>query len=182
MNTIIEKIRAEIERLKEEAYNSISPDEPKYRTHYKVGKKELCEELLSFLSDIEKECEEKPTNQDLEKELARFYLKDLCGSEKDEIPEATLHHNFPIMWDDLRDIARHFAQWQKEKDNKELSEKIAAAYQLGLADKEKKMLKEAVEGKVFMSFAPGCNQRVVSTQDVDLPCETKVKLIIIKED
>ena len=50
-------------------------------------------------------------NQDLEKELARYYLKDLCGSEKDEIPEATLHHNFPIMWDDLRDIARHFAKW-----------------------------------------------------------------------
>jgi hypothetical protein len=34
------------------------------------------------------------------------------------------------------------AKWQKEQDEKELSEKIAAAYQLGLADKEKQMMKE----------------------------------------
>ena len=37
------------------------------------------------------------------------------------------------------------AKWQKEQDDKDLSEKIAAAYQLGLADKEKQMMKEAVE-------------------------------------
>lgn len=34
------------------------------------------------------------------------------------------------------------AKWQKEQDDKELSEKIAAAYQLGVKDKEKK----SVEG------------------------------------
>lgn len=33
------------------------------------------------------------------------------------------------------------AKWQKERDDKELSEKIAAAYQLGLTDKEKMMMK-----------------------------------------
>ena len=41
------------------------------------------------------------------------------------------------------------AKWQKEQDEKDLSEKIAAAYQLGLADKEKQMLSEAVEGTVY---------------------------------
>ena len=38
------------------------------------------------------------------------------------------------------------AKWQKEQDEKELSEKIAAAYQLGLADKEKQMMKNAKDG------------------------------------
>lgn len=42
------------------------------------------------------------------------------------------------------------------------------------------MMKEAVEGKVYMSFAPGHNQMVMA--DVDLPTNTKVKLIIVKED
>ena len=35
-------------------------------------------------------------------------MKDLCASEDDELTDATRHHHFPIMWDDLRDIARHF--------------------------------------------------------------------------
>ena len=37
----------------------------------------------------------------------------------------------------------------REQLMKELSEKIASAYQLGLADKEKQMMKEAVEARVF---------------------------------
>lgn len=51
----IEKIKSEIERLKNEAWDSILPDEPKYRTHWKVGKKEVCEEILSFITSLEKE-------------------------------------------------------------------------------------------------------------------------------
>lgn len=44
-------------------------------------------------------------------------------------------------------VARHFAEWQKEQNEKDLSEKIAAAYQLGL-DKEKQIMSRAVEGEV----------------------------------
>lgn len=55
-------------------------------------------------------------------------------------------------------IARHFANWQKEQ-----------------------MMKEAVEGRVFMSFAPGHNQVVMA--DVDLPTSTNVRVIVLpKED
>ena len=38
------------------------------------------------------------------------------------------------------------ATWQKEQDDKELSEKIAGAYQLGRKDEKEQMMKEAVEG------------------------------------
>ena len=48
-----EMIRAEIERLKNEAWDSILADEPKYRTHYKIGKKEMCDEILTFIDSIE---------------------------------------------------------------------------------------------------------------------------------
>ena len=49
------------------------------------------------------------------------------------------------------------AKWQKENDEKELSEKIASAYQLGLADKEKQMVKEAVEGEVMTTGFSTCD-------------------------
>lgn len=66
---------------------------------------------------------------------------------------------------------------------------FAAEYVIKLLDKafiagakwqREQMMEEAVEGKVFMSFAPGHNQMVMA--DVDLPTNTKVKLIIVKED
>ena len=43
------------------------------------------------------------------------------------------------------------------------------------------MMSEAVEGRVFMSFAPGHNQMVMA--DVDLPTNTNVRVIVLpKED
>lgn len=96
---LIQTIRAEIERRKEEAYNSILPDEPKYRTHYKVGKKELCEELLSFLSTLESE---EPVQDELEKEMDRFF----------ETMPVLEHEN--IFEDTFKNIARHFAKWGAE--------------------------------------------------------------------
>lgn len=42
------------------------------------------------------------------------------------------------------------------------------------------MLKDAVEGRVFMSFAPGHNQMVMA--DVDLPTNTKVRIVVLKAE
>lgn len=103
---IIQAIKAEIEGLKGICTAQIKAN-PGQAFPF-VMEMTGYDKVLSFLPTLESE---KPIIPDLEKELARFYLKDLCDSEKDEISEATLHHNFPIMWDDLRDIARHFAQW-----------------------------------------------------------------------
>lgn len=64
------------------------------------------------------------------------------------------------------------------------NEELRVAYMLGLNEgyelHRDEMMKDAVEGKVFMSFAPGHNQMVMA--DVDLPTNTKVRIIIVKED
>ena len=80
---------------------------------------------------------------------------------------------------DKRCVASKFTLKQPE------SEKIAAAYQLGLADKEKKMMKEAVEGEVARILG----SVIIDMGDVeddkilnDYKPGDKVKLIIIKED
>ena len=43
-----------------------------------------------------------------------------------------------------------------------------------------RMMEGAVEGKVFMSFAPGHNQMVMA--DVDLPTNTKVSIIVLPKE
>ena len=47
-----------------------------------------------------------------------------------------------------RDAFAKGARMQKEVDDKELSEKVSAAYQLGLADKEKQMNQEGLEEEI----------------------------------
>lgn len=93
------------------------------------------------------------------------------------------------IFSDLRGIARHFAKWQKEQDDKELSEKIASAYQLGLADKEKQMMKEAVEGHILGEIRNQEEKPYEIYAESDfLPLNgkfkmgDKVKIIIVKED
>lgn len=104
MNTIIEKIRAEVNKLPE-----------KHKGLYKqfgnsLGFIDGLDMVMKILSDLEKE--EKPS-EGLEEEIER-YLHSLgvgYGGWVDGMED-----------DDLRGIARHFAQWQKEKMMKEAVE------------------------------------------------------------
>lgn len=98
MNTIIEKIRAEVERLKETAKLM------KLST-YKSGWNSAMNAVLQLLSTLEKE--EKPMNQEgLEEEFIRYiYEKDAEVSERGESTYAQ---------EDLEDIAHHFAEWGAE--------------------------------------------------------------------
>ena len=75
------------------------------------------------------------------------------------------------------------AKWQAEQNDKDLSEKIAAAYQLGLANKEEQMMKEAVEGTVmdFSSNRPRPQVDVLLDPHKYHTGE-KVRIIIVKED
>lgn len=54
------------------------------------------------------------------------------------------------------------------------------AIKYGAEWQKSQMMEEAVEGRVFMSFAPGHNQMVMA--DVDLPTNTKVRILVLKEE
>ena len=68
------------------------------------------------------------------------------------------------------------------KEGKYLPESfvVRPAFKAGAKWQKSQMLKDAVEGRVFMSFAPGHNQMVMA--DVDLPTNTKVRIVILKEE
>ena len=77
-------------------------------------------------------------------------------------------------------------KWQKEQDDKELSEKIASAYQLGLADKEKQMLKEAVEGFVATHLTSEGTKVTVNSgylpKEMCIKPGDKVRIIVCKKE
>lgn len=85
-----------------------------------------------------------------------------------------------------RDAFIKGARLQKEVDDKELSEKVSAAYQLGLSDREKQMMKEAVEGEV-VSLVPERNYVKVERESIAKATSgfkegDKVKIIFVKEE
>lgn len=78
------------------------------------------------------------------------------------------------------------AEWMLEQCDKDLSEKIAAAYQLGLADKEKQMMSEAVDADVKLTLHDKTGDVSLYTgylpKELGIKCDDKVRIIIVKEN
>ena len=94
--------------------------------------------------------------------------------------------------DDLRELARHFAQWQKEQDEEiinaigDIPGDIEKAYNNGRKDMREQMMKEAVEARVcsgmegdkwIMTYVGDYESMIKLCKAGD-----KVRIIIIKED
>ena len=118
--------------------------------------------------------EEMPTeveSNELEEEAKRIWDENFNGGHFDVIG-----------YTDFLEFARHFAEWQKKRDEEDLTYKIAAAYQLGLSDRERKMMKGAVEAEEVGRNVTNCPIYLAK-----IPVDTtkhgdKVKLIIIPQD
>ena len=113
------------------------------------------------------------------------HLEDLDEAAREAATEVYTY-SFQGM-DDLIGLFKAGAKWQKEQDDKELSEKIAAAYQLGLADKEKQMMKDAVEGDIGMILHDKTADLFVRSKgylpkSLGIKCDDKVRIIIVKLD
>lgn len=83
-----------------------------------------------------------------------------------------------------RDAFAKGARMQKEVDDKELSEKVSAAYQLGLADKEKQMMKEARNHFVLRVLSDNTIKKMIELYNDEVDCKfgDRVRIIIIKEE
>ena len=92
---------------------------------------------ISKAIDIIQQPEQQSLPQELE-EAAEKYRRESYG--KSILPN--IDGPMPEYVGSVKDAFIAGAEWQKEQDEKELSEKIASAYQLGLADKEKQMMDE----------------------------------------
>ena len=84
--------------------------------------------------------------------------------------------------DSFYDAFKEGASWQKEKDDKELSEMIAGAYQLGRKDEKEQMMKEAVEGWLVANGLNDLQVKTANLGDMGYYQGDKVRIVIVKEE
>lgn len=117
-------------------------------------------------------------------------LTEKGGKMKAEEKAQELYPNNSTFCGGVAQIARDAfikgARMQKEVDDKELSEKVSAAYQLGLSDREKQLMAGAVDGEV-VSLVPERNYVKIERESIAKAISgfkegDKVKIIFIKEE
>lgn len=183
----IEKIRAEIERLKHQSV--IDSDRQAERglqsaSMASFGKVKACEELLSFIDSMQKEPKECMYSKDNYTDEDKKVLCDGCEEEckfnkkqepasevlETEIEKVRKHHFINDDFDKaeldgrtISNIAHHFANWQK-----------------------KQMMANAVNGFVIEDIEEGNGDFLLSAEylskDMGFKDRQKVKVIVIKED
>ena len=99
----IEKIRAEIDRR----YNEYSAKKKTDDFIYYSGMADALDLFEQFLDTLEEE----PVGEELEKEIEKTWLEYECYNEDyDKVAE--------MRWNEFENVARHFAEWQKEQFEK----------------------------------------------------------------
>ena len=127
----------------------------------------LDEQRIEAIGMAIKALQKEPASEDLEKEFASVWDKDLSGKIDSE---AALN------------IARHFADWQKQKDiSKVLTEEQCRkirddAFELGKDAMKQQMMKEAVDGIAGDFCVYNCDFRRMKK----FPFGQKVKIVIFK--
>lgn len=136
---------------------------------------EIYDNILSFIDSMKKE----PASEDFEKEVEKMWAQESkCRDTDYTIAELTKQ--------DYKECARHFANWQKQKDNNDanhaLVEQIKTqqmCYEKGMADMKQQLMANAICttmqeddcGDIVPTIA---NQKGFKVGD-------KVKIIIAKE-
>ena len=201
-----ERLKAEIEKRLKNVRDYMNGAGMKYRgpKYFKAqGKESAYDALLNTIDSLSEEPSKgldvtdfcKPIDPGIAQCVADHWWEMMDEEPDKSLEEAAAKHIRKVVdaaghpgWDwTTQDITEAFiagAKLQKEQDTRDMfmsdNRHFDKVYELGKKDMKEQMMKDAVEGKVFMSFAPGHNQMVMA--DVDLPTNTKVKLIIVKED
>ena len=172
--TIIEQIKAEIERRK---LLLTQHSKLAYDLILETFIKEY-DNLLSFLSTLESE---KPTNMELKDEIDKSINSlDGCFTKINGVPEYHL-----VTDEELRKFASHFAKWQKKQDEEEQAD-LFTIVALDAAQRAKEqMMQGALNGWLDEDNEPPYDLNVVCEEKIPFgkfKHGDKVKLIIIKKE
>ena len=132
---------------------------------------------------------EQPVCEDVEKELERFLVENVDVCVDDDTDKVRIFDvdtgkgDIDITYTDLKAIARHFAQWQKEKDAQEIIDAHRDGVLAGAKSMKEQIMKEAVEGEVindggeYQLIVPALRTILHKMDEGD-----RVRIIIVKED
>lgn len=158
-------IRQEIER-RIDLYSIAEKDDS---TFARMGE---LSSLIDFIDSLPKE----PASEDLEEEIEN-YIKDSLAikfptTDKEQIKA------------DIRYIAHHFAEWQKQKDQETIELAEDHAMLAGMNKMKEEMMENAVYGYVALCHDYPYRRSLVAIADglINFEYAEKVKIIIVKEE
>ena len=169
-------LRAEIEKVyKSEIQPWLSGVSPK---------SVIYEYVLPIIDSLQQEqtamgeVSEKPMQEELEEELDRFIASGKPVTVDD-------YGTYKVSYHDFKKVARHFAEWQREQDEKEQADLFTIVALDAAQRTREQMLKVAVNGWLDEDNEPPYDLNVVCEEKVPFgkfKHGDKVKLIIIKEE
>jgi len=134
-------------------------------------KKELNEysasEALDYIEAYINTLPEEHVSEDLEEEIKHYI--------QSEFPDGTGFPNVPK-------IARHFAKWQKQKDQETIELAEDHAMLAGMMKEREEMMKNAVDATILDVDAQTIEFGLWPEKLLDMKEGDKVKIIIIKEN
>ena len=168
MSDKVQLIKEEIERL-----------DNKYRelrvsgTTQQAKESDLVVHVLLQISNFIDSLPEESASEDLEEEVNNWRHNHFHGRRDKDASGEYLERESQL------DLARHFAEWQKQKDFEELLKsdmsKFKECYEKGRFDMREEMMKNAIEVVVT-------NTSFIPLPKLDIKAGDKVKIIIVKED
>lgn len=127
--------------------------------------REMANDLLAFMNSLPNE----PVSEDLEKEMNKMF--------------PILGHTASTKLG-FYDVARHFANWQKQKDEENTKSMYKVGINLGKEQMRQQIMKDAVEVPIEEAVPFGsCKWKLCAKLWLDKGVKgNKVKLVIIKDE
>jgi hypothetical protein len=160
MTDKVQLIKEEIERLKHNTPNA-----------YDLSRFMLLEEIGSFIDSLPEE----PASEDLDREIGYYTTSKLLGKRNHS---TGVYH---LTQKECDNIARHFAEWQKQKDQETIE--LAEDHEMlaGMMKEREEMMKDAVEGEEIWKPIVGFEEYEVSNKGRVLSRKQKLDGVLLKQ-
>ena len=140
-------------------------------------KKVIKANILPFIDSLQEE----PVSEDLDMEID-YYLRELQSFKSEHGIDC-----YTVSIEDMDEICRHFAEWQKEQDQSIIELAEDHAMFAGMEKMREQIMKDAIDG-ICISNGAECGSSIQSSagmlflQHNTLDVGDKVKIIIVKDD
>ena len=166
-------LEEEIDKYREEHLFDMPAFQQVARHFYELGCCRTAEKYDEIEYNRQREEEKSMNPERLEEELERFIESGKSVTVDD-------YGTYKVSYHDFKKVARHFAEWQKEQDDR----LVDIIYQQGIEKGKDEIKEKAIEGHLFR-YPPFTNP-LISVSGINPDAftngDTRVKLIIIKEE
>ena len=181
MTDKVQKIKQEIERrIKNLEFSLENNCVEKHSKLDILGNITTLESLLQFIGSLSEE----PASEDLEIEIEN-YINGNFSEGSDGGMLSDFEQNLGgVTYCDLANLARHFAEWQKQKDQETIELAEDHAMLAGMNKMKEEMMENAVYGYISLCHDYPYRRSLVAIADglINFEYAEKVKIIIVKEE